>query len=38
VAGEVANLEFLINKEEGCSYNKAIEIVTKMLVDKCKEM
>ncbi|KAH8934821.1 hypothetical protein BDL97_18G104500 [Sphagnum fallax] len=38
VAGEVANLVFLISKEEGCSYNKAAEIVTQMLVDKCKEM
>ncbi len=38
MAGEVANLVFLISKEEGCSYNKAAEIVTQMLVDKCKEM
>jgi hypothetical protein len=37
VAREVANLVFLISKEEACSYNKAIEIVTQMLVDKCKE-
>jgi hypothetical protein len=38
VAGEMANLVFLINKEKGCSYNKVAEIVTKMVVDKCKEM
>jgi hypothetical protein len=38
VAGEVANLVFLISKEEGCSYNKAAKIVTQMMVDKCKEM
>jgi hypothetical protein len=38
VAGEMANLVFLINKEKGYSYNKAAEIVTKMVVDKCKEM
>jgi hypothetical protein len=38
VAGEVANLVFLISKEKGCSYNKAAEIVTEMVVDKCKEM
>jgi len=38
VAGELANLMFLINKEEGCSYNKAAEIVIQMLVDKCNEM
>ncbi len=36
--GEVANLVFLISKEEGCSYNKAAEIVNEMVVDKCKEM
>jgi hypothetical protein len=38
VVGKVANLVFLISKEEGCSCNKAVEIVTQMLVDKCKEM
>jgi len=38
VVGEVANLVFLISKEEGCSYNKATKIVTQILVDKCKEM
>jgi hypothetical protein len=38
VAGEMANLVFLISKEKGCSYNKAAEIVTEMVVDKCKEM
>jgi hypothetical protein len=38
VAGEVANLVFLISKEKGCSYNKAAEMVIQMLVDKCKEM
>jgi hypothetical protein len=38
VAGEMANLVFLISKEEGCSYNKAAKIVTEMMVDKCKEM
>jgi hypothetical protein len=38
VAGEMANLVFLISKEEGCSYNKAAKIVTQMMVDKCKEM
>jgi hypothetical protein len=38
VAGEVANLVFLISKEEGCSYNEAAKIVTKMMVDKCEEM
>jgi len=34
----VANLVFLISKEEGCSYNKATKIMTQMCVDKCKEM
>ncbi|KAH8944634.1 hypothetical protein BDL97_13G122200 [Sphagnum fallax] len=38
VAGEMANLVFLISKTEECSYNKAAEIVTEMMVDKCKEM
>ncbi len=38
MAGEVANLVFLISKEKGCSYNKAAEIVIQMLVYKCKEM
>jgi hypothetical protein len=38
VAGEMANLMFLISKEEECSYNKAAKIVTQMMVDKCKEM
>jgi hypothetical protein len=38
VAGEMANLVFLINKEKGCSYNKAAEIVAEMVVDKCEEM
>ncbi|CAM6019569.1 unnamed protein product [Sphagnum balticum] len=38
VAGEMANLVFLISKEEGCSYNKAAEIVTEMMVDKCNKM
>jgi hypothetical protein len=38
VAGEMANLVFLISKEEGCSYNKAAEIVTEMVVDKCNKM
>jgi hypothetical protein len=38
VAGEMANLVFLISKEEACSYNKAGEIATEMVVDKCKEM
>ncbi|CAM6038488.1 unnamed protein product [Sphagnum compactum] len=35
---EMANLVFLVSKEEGCSYNKAAEIVTEMVMDKCKEM
>jgi hypothetical protein len=34
----MSNLVFLISKEEGCSYNKAAEIVTEMVVDKCNEM
>ncbi|KAH8949274.1 hypothetical protein BDL97_10G024200 [Sphagnum fallax] len=38
VAGEMANLVFLISKEEGCSYNNAAEIVTEMVVDKCNKM
>jgi hypothetical protein len=35
---EMANLVFLVSKEEGCSFNKAAEIVTEMVTDKCKEM
>ncbi len=38
VAGEMANLVFLTSKKEGCSYNKAAEIVTEMVVDKCNTM
>ncbi|KAH9546822.1 hypothetical protein CY35_11G001100 [Sphagnum magellanicum] len=38
VAGEVANLVFLIGKEKGCSYNKAAQIVAQMLMDKFKEV
>jgi hypothetical protein len=38
MAREMANLVFLINKEERCSYNKVTEIVIEMVVDKCKEM
>ncbi len=38
VAREMANLVFLISKEERCFYNKVAKIVTKMMVDKCKEM
>jgi hypothetical protein len=38
VAGEMANLVFLISKKEGCSYNKTAEIVIKMVVDKCNKM
>jgi hypothetical protein len=38
VAREMANLVFLISKEERCSYNKAAKIVIEMMVDKCKEM
>jgi hypothetical protein len=38
VAGEVANLVFLIGKEKGCSYNKAAQIVAQMLMDKFKEI
>ncbi len=34
----MVNLVFLISKEEKCSYNKVAEIVTEMVVDKCKEM
>ncbi len=34
----MANLVFLVSKEEGCSFNKAAEIVTEMTMDKCKEM
>jgi hypothetical protein len=37
-AGEEANLVFLTSKEEACSYNEAAEIVTKMMINKCKEM
>jgi hypothetical protein len=37
-AGEVANLVFLTSKEDGCSYNEAAEIVTQMVINKCKEM
>jgi hypothetical protein len=38
VEGEVANLVFLISKENGCSYNKAARIVVQMIMDKFKEM
>jgi hypothetical protein len=38
VAGEVANLVFLIGKEKGCSYNEAAQIVAQMLMDKFKEI
>ncbi len=38
MAGEVANLVFLIGKENGCSYNEAAQIVAQMFMDKFKEM
>jgi hypothetical protein len=38
VVGEVANLVFLISKENGCSYNKAAQIVAQMIMDKFKEI
>lgn len=38
LGGESANLVFLLNREEGCSYNKAGEIVNQMVMDKCKDL
>lgn len=38
MGGESTNLVFLLNIEEGCSYNKAGEIVNQMVMDKCKDL
>ncbi len=38
MVGEVANLVFSISKENGCSYNKAAQIMAQILMDKFKEM
>lgn len=37
LAGEV-NLVHLISKREGCSYNRAAEIVNEMVVDRCHDL
>ena len=37
LTGEV-NLVHLISKREGCSYNRAAEIVNGMVVDRCKDV
>jgi hypothetical protein len=37
LTGEV-NLVHLISKREGCSHNRAAEIVNGMVVDRCKDM
>jgi hypothetical protein len=36
--GETCNLVAIISKEKGHSNNKAIEIVHKILLNKCKEV
>jgi hypothetical protein len=36
--GKIDNLVAIISKEKGHSNNKAIEIVRKILLNKCKEV